>query len=90
MPLIGRFMGLSGPKPGSWTSEVPRWLKQSERRATAAVEALRDSMYENFGRQVIDDEKAKEAYEQTGSNLRRRIAIRVRHNEPSGSSSVWH
>jgi hypothetical protein len=62
MPLVDRFKGIGGPRPGSWTSEVPSWIDGSNRRAVTVIEALRDSLFQNFGRQKIDATKAEAAY----------------------------
>jgi hypothetical protein len=62
LDLSERFMGLGGPNAGANDGRVQEWLKRSRSRVELVTEALRDSTYKQFGREAIDDQKARTSY----------------------------
>jgi SIR2-like domain len=61
MELVKRFRLLGGPQPGSIQTDANTWIDQMETRLSRIVEALRTSLYREFGRQAIDAAKAEAA-----------------------------
>jgi hypothetical protein len=60
--LTERFKTIGGPDPISMYGEVELWIGNSRRRAAAFTEALRTSLYREFGREAIDAPAAAQAH----------------------------
>jgi hypothetical protein len=62
LPLTRQFLLFGGPEVGAANGEMQRWLKSSEERVEAVTEALRTSLYRNFGAARIDANKSRAAF----------------------------
>lgn len=62
MPLVGRFLHLGGPQPGDRDNHVTAWKSRTEERLGQIVEALRTTLFREFGGKSIDQDKARDAY----------------------------
>jgi hypothetical protein len=60
--LTERFKTIGGPNPNSLFGELPLWIENSRQRTAAFTEALRTSLYREFGREAIDAEAAGTAH----------------------------
>ncbi len=62
LPLVRKFEGFGGSPPGSTNQQVQQWLSRNEQRASAILETIHLSLYENFNASRLDHDAVTNAY----------------------------
>jgi len=77
IPLIERYHKFGGTPPGSVSGYVQNWIQANRSRADGVVEAIRESLYDNFNSRRIDSRIAVGAYSDLLSLASRQTADRL-------------
>jgi hypothetical protein len=63
MDLFERFVLIGGQPIGSMNGEVQQWLSRTKNRAAQFSRIMQETLYNTFGADSVDDERAASTYE---------------------------